>query len=65
MRGALVFGVTAVALIVLVVNLILLGHATTSNDPVGRLTPSSMLVRVPAPNHAQPSPRRELELPDD
>jgi hypothetical protein len=65
MRGALTLAVTAAALIVLVANLILLGHAMTRNDPVGRLTPSSTIVRAPAPKHPRPSPRGEAELPDD
>jgi hypothetical protein len=63
--AVLIFAVSAAASIVLVVNVILLGHATTGNDPVGRLTPSSTLVRAHPSNQPRPAWPREAELPDD
>lgn len=64
MRFLVVLVATAAAALVLVVNIILLDHATRAHDPVGRLTPSSVIVR-PLPSRApRPSPRQG-ELPDD
>lgn len=64
MRGALLIVVaTAAAAAALIVNISLLTHVTPSSDPVGRLSPSSALVRPAAA--ANVPARRIGELPDD
>jgi hypothetical protein len=55
----------AAAGIALLLNVLLLADATPRHDPVGRLSPSSALVRVrPAPP-VRAAPHATRELPDD
>jgi len=61
----LVVVATAAAAVALFVNVILLGDATTRHDPVGRLSPSSMIVHAPGRQGVQVPPRSQRELPDD
>ena len=54
--------VTAVAGVTLLINIALLTHATPSHDPVGRLSPSSALIRPGTTPRSTPANR---ESPDD
>ena len=55
----------AAAGIALLLNVSLLTDATPRHDPVGRLSPSSALVRVRPATPAPAVPRAATELPDD
>ena len=55
----------AAAGIALLLNVLLLTGATPRHDPVGRLSPSSALVRVPPATPVRVIPHVTRELPDD
>jgi hypothetical protein len=55
----------AAAGIALLLNVLLLTRATPSHDPVGRLSPSSALVRIRPATPTRIAPHVTGELPDD
>lgn len=58
--------VAAAAALAVLLNLLLLGHASAQNDPVGRLSPRARLPQAPAWTVRPPShERRERDGADD
>ena len=58
-------GIAAAAAAAVVLNLLLLGHASAQNDPVGRLSPRAHLPQAPAWTVRPAAHERERDGADD